>query len=1152
MANKSFIASQRTNHAHVERTALLGEIDAELSRAGMVILCAPWGYGKSDLLSDYARIAHARMPLRPLIRVDYGLHEVQAYLHGNHRPLERRLFREARGAIWLGEERWAVQTELSGEEDVLPKRRVGEGLAPPVCLLELCASILAPQWYTRFDGGARYGEQPFHELPLVIIDNVPPLDGEIATQWSNILRSWAREGARILVACTPSAQPPQGLLSDVVMFTGASLAVSTAEMELWVRDLHLPGGFDVASVTAGVPFLVDACRTAGADNPAYHPAFLRASDRVMEHCLDELMSAAVEQARWAMLLLGEGRLEDLAVVGSPLQENELGMLAAFYPLFGIDVECGGFRCIPLPIDRDGHAVARAVAGSEALAERCVRLLVAQGRLERAGRIATFLSAGARLRLYGKFPDVFADAANDGSIAQSLRAISMGDGVDYALRPGLARLARVYGLAHDVPTRLLPEMVYRYAGGTSTGALRALRIVLGYWKGFGGVRDGVPGDEGPAAEEMLGSPLEGEANGILERLLGVTTPSVSGEDSREDEDVYDIETVVASLGGAGLQGDQKTYHEQLRRLCRLIPFSQGGLAAAVYAAHAAFCGFLCDRPETVLAWIEPLAAQAAKAREDPRRVGTVSDALLTTMGACARFLVEKPSAKAVAADALASIRAARLFFEERAIEPGAAVMAALEAGCLVLSGFEQRAEPMLRTCQARWSVQGNLIGQLYATYGLCAVGLSQDAVNQAGVYAQTAEALSQRLGLRRGVWLARLFESAVAIRGSNGPDLDRRLLEATIRQSSLYPGVSLALNIELGLLYAAANDGPSARDIFQSVHLFGRPSACRLLVMAVRGLGRERACVLDLLPRSLRHEYESLRPSSVVRRAVMGDDQGVVPSLLGLPHADKALAIEVFGSFKVTINGHSIADTDWGRRKARLLLVLLALRPEEPIARNKIIEALWGTEPTALARNNLNTALSSLRSTLGQKSGGCEYVISAGGSLGLNPQLVDTDVQRFEHLARTVLSHRSGTERLELLDACSTLEHLYREGVATELGVLPRLLQDRLDELKTLFVDCMVLGSGLAVEEGDAHLALWFARGAARVGGDRENVQRALARANKALEEREQHEDDHGERRTRGECWDGAELTNAPVDIGEDAMPKSQDLRMQPSPALHGA
>lgn len=1152
MASRSFIASQRTNHAHVERTALLGEIDAELSRAGMVILCAPWGYGKSDLLSDYARIAHARMPLRPLIRVDYGLHEVQAYLHGNHRPLERRLFREARGAIWLGEERPVAQIERSGEEALPSKRKAGAGLMPPVGLLEFYASILAPQWHARFDGGTQCGEQPFHELPLVIIDNAPLLDGEVAAQWADVLRLWVREGARVLVACTPSTQPSRRLFPEVTMFTGASLAVSAAEMELWVRDLHLPGGCDVASATAGIPFLVDACRTVGTGDPVCHPALLRASDRVMEHCLDELMSAAAEQARWAMLLLGEGRLEDLAVVGSSMREDELSMMAAFYPMFGIDVEHGGFCCIPLPIDRDGHTVSRSVAGDEALAERCVQLLVAQGRLERAGRIATFLSVGARLRLYGRFPDVFADAANDGSVAQSLRAISAGDGVDHALRPGLARLARVHGLAHDVPARLLPEMVYRYAGGTSMGALRALRIVLGYWKGFGGACDGSLGDEGLGTEEAPGVSLEGEANGALERLLGAISPSTAGEDGWGDEDVYDIETVVASLGGAGLQGDQKTYHEQLRRLCRLIPFSQGGLAAAVYAAHAALCGFLCDRPETVLAWIEPLAAQAAKARENPRRVGTVSDALLTAMGACARFLVEKPSAKVVVADALASIRAARLFFEERAIEPGTAAMAALEAGCLVLSGFEQRAEPMLRACQARWSVQGNLIGQLYTAYGLCAVGLSQDAVNQAGVYAQTAEALSQRLGLRRGVWLARLFESVVAIRGSNGPDLDRRLLEATIRQSSLYPGVSLALNIELGLLYAVGHDGSSARDIFQSVHLFGRPGACRLLVTAVRGLGRERACVLDLLPRSLRHEYESLRPSSVVRRAAMGDDQDVVPSLLGLSRADKTLAIEVFGNFRVTINGHGIADSDWGRRKARLLLALLALRPEEPIARNSLIEALWGTEPTALARNNLNTALSSLRSTLGQKSGGCEYVISAGGALALNPQLVDTDVQRFEHLARTVLSHRSGTERLELIDACSTLEHLYREGVAAELGVLPRLVQDRLDELETLFVDCMVLGAGLAGEEGDVHLAHWFARGAARVRGDREDVRRALARATKALEGRERHGEGRGAGLLRGEHRDGAELTNLPPATEGGTRPEGASPQIQPSPALHGA
>ena len=45
-----FIASNSYDHVHVERTLLLNEIGEELARGGIVTLCGPWGYGKSDLL----------------------------------------------------------------------------------------------------------------------------------------------------------------------------------------------------------------------------------------------------------------------------------------------------------------------------------------------------------------------------------------------------------------------------------------------------------------------------------------------------------------------------------------------------------------------------------------------------------------------------------------------------------------------------------------------------------------------------------------------------------------------------------------------------------------------------------------------------------------------------------------------------------------------------------------------------------------------------------------------------------------------------------------------------------------------------------------------------------------------------------------------
>lgn len=1109
MAAKSFLASQRTDHAHVERTALLGRIDAELVRSGVVVVCAPWGYGKSDVLGDYNRIAHARMPLRPLLHIDFAMHEVQAYLRGNAHPMQRLLAREARSALWLGDTCAPSIGHGGKASEGLPGDcgSLIEQTSTPVRLLSLYASVLAPVWYARLRARSRCGTVPFKEMPLVTIDNLPSLSDEEIEGFSDTLRLWVREGARILLACTPATRPLQELLPEAFVFEASALEVAPSEFAAWARRLHVPDGHNLERITGRVPFLVDACRAVPEGNPAFDPGFLRSADRVMEHCLNEFMSSAAQSARWAMVMLGEGRLEDLDMVRAAVREDELAIVASSYPLFGIDVERGGFACIPLPLERDARSVACAVGGNEALSERCVRLLIARGRLERAGKIAAFLSEGARLRLCGRFPDACADAANDGSIARSVRAITVGGGVDQPLRAGLSRLARIYAIAHDVPVRLLPDAVQRYAAGTSTGALRALRVVLGYWKGLGGALATLGTED--AALLVEEQPTAVSSDDILERMVSARAEESAAADAVACEEVYDIDTVVLSLGNAGLQGDQAAYREQLRRLCCLVPFARGGLDGAIYATHAAICGFLCDCPEIVLSWIEPMAARLVQNRENPERVGGVSDALLEAMEACARLLVEKPSAPAVSFECLRRIRGACAFFEEREIEPGIAVMGAVEAACMIMGGLEKRAEPLLRSCQARWSAQGTLAGQLFAAYGLCVVRLAQDAVHQAAVHAQMAEALAQRLGMRRGVWVARLLETVSAVRVGSGPELDRRLLEATLRQTSLHPAVSVALNLELALLYAASGDGEHARDILQSVQLFGRPSAYRLLAIAVRGLGRDRACVLDAMPRALRHEYESLRLVDATD-AMAGCVQELPAGLLSLPNPNKGLSINLFGSFRVAVHGHGIVDADWGRRKARLLLVLLALTPDVPVARDDLIEAIWGAHPTPLARNNLNTALTSLRATLGQKGGGCEYVVSAGGTLGLNPMLVDTDVQRFECLARRTLSRCSNEERGGILDACGVIEHLYQDGVAPELGTLPKLVHGRLQELAGLYVDCMLLGSRLALEDGDVQLALWFARAANRSQAEREDVHQALERAVQSLTQR------HGDLQASGD------------------------------------
>lgn len=1086
--DKGFIApgGGGANRAHVERTALLAEIDAELARSGIVVLRAPWGYGRTTLMRDYARIAHARTPGRPVVRVDFDTYESQSFLNGNREPLLRSLAHLAKDADRGGERAAGGAVRRPSRRGRVPSLRKmpPQHASDATQLMYECIAAAAPGWCARLEGGAPPDAVPFRDLPLVTVDNLPPMDEQALGVLADAMTAWSQAGARLLLACSPSTLIAKSLLPTAFVIGATALSVSRSEIGLWSQGLRFAEGIDIAGATAGVPMLVDACRSVQEGDPCADEAFLRASDRVLEHCLDELMYGAAERCRWAMAMLGRGTLADLASVGVSMRDDELAILHETYPLLGIDMLKGTFRCIPMSCGRDSGAALRAVGGDEALSTRCVELLVRRGSLKRAGELAALLSGTCRLRLFGRNPDAFADAANSGSIERSMKAILVGEEIDAALRPGLARLAQLHAVAHDVPLRMLPDYVLQHSSGSSEGALHAVKSVLGFWRAYSGpgeARAGEAGEDAPCWERDV----------------------VVGWDGGGEHPAGGVDGIVHAMGEAALRGDAKAYLARLDALRDAVDLSDAGLASATYASHAALCAFLCDRAETALELVEPLAGALRDADAPAGYPTSVSQALVGASYAVARLLVERPSSVRIAAGALESVVASRRFFEERRIEPATAYALFLEALCMLSAGDERGAAVPLARCRARWGAQGTLLGQLAGGLALCVTDFAQDAVNQAAVHARAAEALAQRLGIRRAVWLARLFGSVSAIRNGNAPDLDRRLLEGTLRRSALHPATSVELELELALLHAARGDAAEARDIFRGVGVFDRPCACRLLVVAVRGLGRSRSCVLDLLPRRLRSEYEALRPSSTFKRyaGVAAAEPAALPGqgLLALPTPGKGLSIGLLGGLRASVNGHAVGVGAWGRRKSRIILQVLALYPETPVGRDTLIEILWeGSEPNPLLRNNLNTALSSLRASLGQKGGGPQYIVTMGGAVGFDLDLVDVDVLRFERLARMVLARRNVGDPLELMDACSTLEQLFQTGFGPEFQSLPRKVRQRVKEIEDLFVESMLLGASVALSEGDCQLSMWFARAAARVSSRREDVRGALNAAADAL------------------------------------------------------
>jgi DNA-binding SARP family transcriptional activator len=81
------------------------------------------------------------------------------------------------------------------------------------------------------------------------------------------------------------------------------------------------------------------------------------------------------------------------------------------------------------------------------------------------------------------------------------------------------------------------------------------------------------------------------------------------------------------------------------------------------------------------------------------------------------------------------------------------------------------------------------------------------------------------------------------------------------------------------------------------------------------------------------------------------------------------------------------------RRQRALLALLATRPAEVVPSERLIDALWGTDPPANAANALQTIVSRLRRAVGE-----ERVVTRPGGYMLDIAGADVDAVRFERLA----------------------------------------------------------------------------------------------------------------------------------------------------------
>jgi predicted ATPase/DNA-binding SARP family transcriptional activator len=80
--------------------------------------------------------------------------------------------------------------------------------------------------------------------------------------------------------------------------------------------------------------------------------------------------------------------------------------------------------------------------------------------------------------------------------------------------------------------------------------------------------------------------------------------------------------------------------------------------------------------------------------------------------------------------------------------------------------------------------------------------------------------------------------------------------------------------------------------------------------------------------------------------------------------DEVLCISLLGAFSVTLGAEAVPDDAWRLRKAKTLVKLIALAPEQRLHSDEAAELLWPDRDPASSRNNLHQAIFAARRAFG--------------------------------------------------------------------------------------------------------------------------------------------------------------------------------------------
>lgn len=910
---------------------------------------------------------------------------------------------------------------------------------------------------------------------LLLVDGMPVHDEVEAARLAHVIRNLIRERCKVLIIATPVSDMVFELVPDLPVFRAADLIVDEAEYACWCDVAYGRSWQEVVACTHGIPSLVSSMRVL--DFTAFGDAAGSAWNEAARGLLASALSdeSILEERRLvsSMLLLGSGSLYELRELGIRVSPDIVACLAKDAPVLGLASRSGSFAVVPCDIGILAEVARGAYEECREFVKPVLTMLMGRGEARRAGGLVLAFEEEIDCTLF--------------VLAHAVELVDAG----FA---GLVHRYLTFCRKEYGKTKASPQTVWAFSD-LAACALKA----IGY----------LP--QGCPADAFDGRPRPGGRDGVC-RMGVAAQPEAIDADFLER---LDEEAALVRLMAA--EADMYGKAESGELPCGSTGPMFAGRLVRTLSLHLSVRRLL--RQGHALDAFRSLLAER-DLRDALRETPSVFGARLQYDFELLRRLMEDAESPE---DRLALKAAGDM------LQAGGCTRLWDECECLLWAASGQARLPVDSFLPERGLAFARTRGDnaLVSWIQLClaAAGLRAGAPRQAIVRIQEVVGLPKghvpRDATAMAFGLAIMALSSMGELGELGSLMrvaqehpedkgadDRRRAERIVSRLEISEDVKALLLAQLALR-ATGDEGAKASSMAQ-VRLKStspRVEAIALASLLCRLDGAHGVALSHLLPvgwrgRSLLApaigEDDATETTGVVEQGRVARPRVVTPASAVVPmarqHRPKVL-VSVLGSFSVSINGVRIPESAWHRRNARVLLVLLALSRGHVMTRSAIGEALWPDSEYARARQNVYTAMSSLRSVLGQRGSDDGPIVGKTGRVWLDPDVVSCDVDEFESMARRVVARgASDSERIEL---CRRLDGMYRGGtvVAADDGL--GLLERRHEEVSQRYVNALRSGVSAAIRLDEGNQAVWLAESAAIEAPDREDVAESLVAAYEA-------------------------------------------------------